>query len=166
MPITEYSDLTELEGLYEGQIANTEPSVVRSGINAEEGILFFGRAVVKGTADDDLLLPVDGDSIILGVAVATDTFEKRDGYSLSSGLMGYPENYPASYLIRGVIGVKVNVVVTPASPVFVVHTAFADNAVGTFRADAGTAQAVQLTSARYLKSGAAGAVVPLSINLF
>lgn len=168
MPINEYSDLTELEGLYEGQIATTEPSVVRSGINSEaSAIIVFGRAVVQGTGDTDLLLPEDANSILLGIAVATDIFEKRSGYSLDgNGDMGYPVDYPVSYLIRGVIGVKVNEAVTPAADVFFVHTAFTDNAVGTFRTDAGTAQAVQIATARFLKSGAAGSVVPLSINLF
>lgn len=166
MPILDNADLSSAK-LFEGQVATTEPSVIRTGINADTAILVFGRALVKGTGDDDLILPAGAGGILLGIAMATDTIEKRTGHSVNSdGDMGYPVDYAVSYLIRGVIGVKVGQAVTPASNVFYVHTAFTGAAVGTFRADANTDKAAQITNARFLASGGIGSVVPLSINLF
>jgi hypothetical protein len=169
MPITNYSDLLDSASLYEGQIANLESAVIRTGVNADStnNILVFGRALVKGSGDKDLILPVDANSVIMGIAVATDTFEKRSGFSINSdGDMGYPLNWTVSYLVRGIVGVKVVQAVTPASTVFWIHTPQTGQRKGHFRADADTNRAVQITNARFLKSGVAGSVVPLSINLY
>lgn len=168
MPILDNSDLTSLR-LFEGQVATTEPSVIRTGINADSVPLIFGRALVKGPGDEDLILPAGAGGLLMGISCVIDVpiFEKREQYSLNvDGDMGYPVDYAVSYLIRGVIGVKVGQNVTPASNVFYVHTAFTGAAVGTFRTDANTDKALQIANARFLASGAAGSVVPLSINLF
>ena len=168
MPITNYSDLLDGDRLYEGQIANLELAIIRTGVNADStnNILTFGRAIAKGTGDKDLILPVDANSILMGITVATDTFEKRSGFSINSdGDLGYPLNWPVSYLVRGIIGVKIQQNVTPASAVYWIHTPQAGQRKGQFRADADTNRAVQITNARFMKSGTAGSVVPLSINL-
>ncbi len=168
MPITNYTDLLDGAPLYEGQIANLELAIIRTGVNADStnGILTFGRALVKGTGDKDLILPVDANSVLMGIAVATDTFEKRSSFSINSdGDLGYPLYWAVSYLVRGIIGVKVQQNVTPASAVYWIHTPQTGQRKGQFRADADTNRAVQITNARFLKSGTAGSVVPLSINL-
>jgi hypothetical protein len=166
MPITNYSDLLDGDKLYEGQVTSLESVVVRTGVNGDStnNILIFGRALAKGSGDRDLILPVDANSILTGIAIATDTFEKRSGYSLNSDSdMGYPLYQPVSYLVRGVIGVKVVQSVTPASPVFWIHNPQTGQRKGQFRADADTNRAVQITNARFMRSGVAGSVVPLSI---
>ncbi|MCC5636315.1 hypothetical protein LC593_10685 [Nostoc sp. CHAB 5844] len=168
MPITNYTDLLDGASLYEGQIANLELAIIRTGVNADatNGILTFGRALVKGAGDKDLILPMDANSLLIGIAIASDTFEKRSGFSINGdGDLGYPLNWAVSYLVRGVIGVKVVQNVTPASPVFWIHTPQSGQRKGQFRADADTNRAVQITNARFMKSGTAGSVVPLSINL-
>jgi hypothetical protein len=168
MPITNYSDLLDGDKLYEGQIASIETAVIRTGVNADSTntILVFGRALVKGTGDRDLILPVDANSVLTGIAIATDTFEKRTGYSLNADNdMGYPLYQPVSYLVRGVIGVKVVQNVTPSSAVYWIHNPQTGQRKGQFRADADTNRAVQITNARFLRSGIAGSVVPVSINL-
>lgn len=167
MPITNYNDILDGEDLYEGQIALAVPPIVYTGFNSETAaLIIFGRAVVQGVGDKDLLLPADANSVFRGIAVKTDIFEKRSGFSLdSNGDMGYPIKYPVSYLTRGVIGVKVAQNVTPTSPVFWVHTTNSTSVKGMFRIDADTNRAVQLSTARFLKTGAAGSVVPLAINL-
>jgi hypothetical protein len=167
MPITNYTDTIDGQPLYEGQVAFTEQPVIRTGINADSAIVPFGRAVARtNTGDKDLLLPVDANSILAGIAFAADDFEKRAGYSLNADNdMGYPLKYEISYLVRGVIGVKVTTAVTPLSPVFWIHTPDAGERKGQFRADANTNKAVQVTAARFLRSGAAGSVIPLSLNL-
>lgn len=166
MPITNYSDLLDSTSLYEGQIVYVEETIQRTGINSDSSIIVFGRAVVQGTGDKDLLLPVDANSVLRGIAVKTDAFEKRDSYSVNADSdMGYPLDYPVTYLVRGVIAVKVQQSVTPASSVYWIHTPQTGQKKGQWRADADTNRAVQLTGARFLKSGSAGSVVPLSINL-
>lgn len=166
MPITNYSDMLDGERLYEGQIANLEDAVVRTGINADTTQLIFGRALCKGTGDKDLILPVDANSSLMGIAVASDTFEKRANFSLNSDNdMGFPLLWTVAYLVRGVIGVKLAQNVTPASPVWFIHTPNTGQRKGQFRADIDTNRAIQIPNARYLRSGVAGSVVPLSINL-
>lgn len=166
MPINNYSDMLDGERLFEGQIANLEDAVVRTGLNTDTTQLIFGRALVKGTGDKDLLLPVDANSLLMGIAVATDVFEKRAGLSLNSDNdMGYPLLWTVSYLVRGVIGVKVVQNVSPNSQVWYVHTPQAGQRKGQFRTDIDTNRALQIPNARFLRSGLAGSVVPLSINL-
>lgn len=167
MPITGNADLLDGDILYEGEIAYIQDATIRSGTNAEAStIIPFGRAVVKGTADDDLLLPVDANSVLMGIAVRTTSIEGRDGYSIdTNGDMGYPVDYRMGYLTSGVIAVKLGGAVTPASDVYWVHTTNGASVKGTFRADADTANAVQVTAARFLDSGAAGDVVRLALNL-
>lgn len=166
MPITNYSDMLDGERLYQGQIANLEDAVVRTGINADSTQLIFGRALCKGTGDKDLILPVDATSVLMGIAVATEVFEKRLGLSINSDNdMGYPLLWSVSYLIRGVIGVKLAQNVTPASPVWFIHAPQTGQRKGQFRADVDTNRAIQIPNARFLRSGIAGSVVPLSINL-
>ncbi|MCC5644782.1 hypothetical protein LC607_17920 [Nostoc sp. CHAB 5824] len=169
MPITNnYSDLLDGPCLYEGQLATTELAIVRTGINADStnGILTFGRAIVQTTGDKNVILPVDANSILMGIAIAADTFEKRSGFSINGdGDLGYPLNWPVSYLVRGVIGVKIQQNVTTASAVYWIHTPQTGQRKGQFRADADTNRAVLIPNARFTKSGVAGSVVPLSINL-
>lgn len=166
MPVSNYSDVLDFSPLYEGQVANLETSIIRTGVNADStNILVFGRALCKGTGDKDLILPVDATSVLVGIAMATDTFEKRFNSLSADGDMGYPLQNVVSYLIRGVIGVKLVQAVTPASQVWFVHTPNTGQRKGQFRADIDTNRAIQIPNARYLKSGVAGSVVPLSINL-
>ncbi|PHJ59589.1 hypothetical protein VF14_08945 [Nostoc linckia z18] len=166
MPINNCTDLLDGASLYEGQVANLESSVIRTAANADTDILVFGRALVKGSGDKDLILPVDANSLFMGIAYATDTIEKRSGFSINAdGDFGYPLDWTISYLVRGVIGVKVVQNVNPASNVFWIHTPQTGQRKGQFRADADTNRAVQITNARFMKSGTAGSVVPLSINL-
>ncbi len=166
MPITSYSDILDGPGLYEGQLVSTEGAIIRTGFNADSSILVFGRALVKGTGDKDLLLPVDANSVFQGIALACNSFEKRDGLSLNAdGDMGYPLKYPVNLLIRGVVAVKVQQDVTPTSNVFWIHTPSGSERKGQFRANANTDKAVQLPGARFLRSASAGTIVPLAINL-
>ncbi len=153
MPITNYSDLLDGDKLYEGQIANLESAIIRTGVNAD-------------STNNILVFPVDANSVFMGIAVATDTFEKRTDYSLNDDNdMGYPLYQPVSYLVRGVIGVKIQQNVTPASAVYWIHNPQTGQKKGQWRADADTNRAVLVSNARFLRSGAAGSVVPLSINL-
>lgn len=179
MPILTYANVTDGDLLYEGQIVYTEDTVIRTGINSEaSAIIPFGRAVAKGAATTgatsdrlDLALLTSGAAIV-GIAVATDTIMKitgtpgtDDGVSVVGGVMGYPVDYEVSYLVRGVIGVRVadSGGVKPGDDVYAVHTASSGVLVGTIRND--NTNATQITNARWLGYGAQNKIVPLSINL-
>lgn len=178
MPILANTNLLDGDLLYEGQIAYTEDTIIRTGYNAEaSAILPFGRMAAKGAATTgstnariDLINMVDANSIMQGIPVASDAIEKITGtpgtdlnVSVVSGVMGYPVDAPVSYLVRGVIGVRVAAAVTPSSDVYVVHTASSGIVVGTFRPN--NTNAIQLTGAKFLGYGAQDDIVPLSINM-
>ena len=166
MPQSTYTDLIDGANYYEGQLIYAEPAYIFTGFNEETIVLPFGRAVVKGTADDDLLLPVDANSILRGIAFLSDTIEKREGYSLDAdGLFGYPTKHTVSFVKRGTVAVKVDSAVTQGQPAYWRHTAAGAERKGNFRADADTADAVLIAQSMFLASGQAGDIVPLSINL-
>lgn len=166
MPISDYSDLLDGQKYYEGQLIFAEPAYIFTGINADSVILPFGRALVKGTGDMDLILPVNGSSVLMGIAFLSDTFEKRTGYSLDAdGNFGYPLKNVVSYIKRGTVAVKVDSAVVAGAPAFWRHTAAGAERKGTFRADADTSDAVQIPQSRFMASAASGSIVPLSINL-
>jgi hypothetical protein len=178
MPITSYQNVLDGPLLYEGQIKYTEDTIVRTGYNSEtDAIIPFGRAVAKGAATTgstsaklDLINQADANSVIVGISVLTHTLMKitgtpgtDEGVSVVGGVMGWPVAYPVSYLVRGVIGVRVAEAVTPTSDVFAVHTASSGIVVGSFRTD--NTNAVQIAGAKFLGYGAQDDIVPLSINL-
>ena len=166
MPQTNYADMSDGALYYEGQLIYAEPGYIFTGFNADTVVLTFGRAVVKGTGDKDLLLPVDANSLLMGIAYHTDIFEKREGFSLDAdGDMGYPLDYTVSYVKRGTVAVKIDGNVTAGQSAFWRHTAAGAERKGVFRADADTADAVQIPQSKFLESGVAGDIVPLSINL-
>ena len=166
MPQTTYTDLSAGSLYYEGQLIYAEPGFIFTGFNTDTVVLTFGRALVKGTGDMDLRLPVNGSSILMGIAYHTDIFEKRLGYSLDAdGNMGYPIDHTVSYVKRGTVAVRIDGTVTAGQAAFWRHTAAGAERKGTFRADADTSDAVQIPQSRFLKSGVAGDIVPLSINL-
>lgn len=166
-----YNDLTDGELRYEGQIAQTQDTVTRTGLNTSGAILPFGRAVVQDAANNDrellgVELPVDANSVILGIAVKTDALEKRTGYTLTAdGEMGWPAAHEMTYLVKGVIGVRVRQAVTTDDPVYFIHTADTGENVGEFRIDANTDAAVQITNARWLRDTPNDGIAPLAIDL-
>lgn len=158
---------------YEGQIAQGYTYEVMTGINAETStIIPFGRAVVQSApsgyvTNRGLLLPVDANSVFLGIAVKTDTLEKRTGYTLDADdNMGWPFDSPMGYLVKGVIGVRVRQAVTVDDPVFWIHTPAIGEFKGEFRIDANTAAAVEVPRARWLTDAAEDGIAALALNLF
>ena len=173
MPIEQYGDvIDDTNNVFEGQLVYPERAEVRTGINSDAVILPFGRAVALGADGDGDgtrlpgLLPVDANSVLIGVLVQSNMFEKLPNFSIDAdGNMGYPLSYEFSYCVDGVIGVYTTVAVTPDDPVFWIHTPTATERKGQFRNDANTNRAVQVANARFLKSAAADTVVPLSIKI-
>lgn len=163
MPTSGFSDILEqVDFLYEGQIAHTEELIIRTGFNKDTVPIVHGRAVCQHSSENGLILPADGNSIILGIAIETQVRERVPGATVGA----YPVDSQVAYLVRGVIGVLVDMTVTEGAPAFVRHTAGAGFSVkGSFRINADTSNAVALAGSRFLKGGVAGSILPLSINL-
>jgi hypothetical protein len=164
MPFSNYNDLIDGDLGYEGKTASNEPVKIRSGFNVTNAILPYGRAVVKGgTFDDGVALPTGAAQTLLGVSYAVE-LEKRVGYSVNTdGDMGTPIDYELSYMNEGTIFVKVTEAVAVTDPVYYIHTPTGGERAGQWKKTATGATLV--ASARFLKSGAAGSVVPLAIQL-
>lgn len=168
MPITSHTNLIDGQLYYPGQIIQAVPeAAIFTGLNAEAStVIPFGFGVVKGTSDDDLLLPVNSGSVFLGVAVIQN-IEKRASYSLdASSRYGVPVDHELAYAIQGVVAVYIDQTVTKGGAVYLRHTANS-SVVGTFRADADTANALQITNATWAASVTVSSglgIAPLILN--
>lgn len=151
---------------FPGQKADNGETDVLSYVNEEATAnLPFGVAVTKGTADNGFLAMVNGSSVPIGVLSHTHSVDPGQVAASPAG-SGVPPKYLGNVLKRGRIMVQVEEAVTPASPVFVRHTAGAGGTQkGAFRASADTASAVAWTAARFLTSAAAQGVAVLEVNL-
>lgn len=164
MPQTAYNDLIDGQHFYEGQLIYAEPAYIFTGYNEQGGIIPFGRAVVKGTNDEDLRLPAAAADVFQGIAFLSDTFEKRDGYSVDADEnFGYPDQYTVSRVKRGTVAVRIDGPVTKGQPAYWRHTAAGAQRAGTFSATA--ADSTLIPNSSFDASGVAGDIVPLSINL-
>jgi hypothetical protein len=164
MSQTSYSTYQGLP--FAGVLADNGEKSVLSYINAEASAnMPFGIGMAKGTGDQDAILMVNASSVIVGVALHTHAVEPGTLAATPVGA-GVPPKTPVASLTRGRVYVTVEEAVTPASPVFVRHTAGAGGTQkGAFRASADTATAVAWTAARFLTSAGAGGQAVLEVNL-
>lgn len=164
MSQTSYS--TYQAAAFAGMLADSGEVDVLSYVNEEASAnLPFGVAVAKGTADNGFLAMVNGSSVIVGILAHTHQVDPSRVASSPTGA-GVPPKYLGNVLKRGRIIVQVEEAVTPASAVFVRHTAGAGGTQkGAFRASADTATAVAWTAARYLTSAGIGGFATVEINL-
>lgn len=166
MPFTDYADTIDGGLFYEGQLAKAEPGLIRSGINADTVVLAFGLGLAKGTGDDDLIIPAATGFKFMGVSFATDTFEKREGYSIdANGKMGYPLDYRTSYVRRGIVAVPIDSDCAKGSPVYCIHTASSGQVPGHFRKDANTDKADLVPNAVFWKTLSAAGIGLIALNL-
>lgn len=151
---------------FAGMLADNGDNDILSYVNEEASAnLPFGTAVAKGTADNGFLAMVNGSSVIVGVLAHTHQVDPGQVAASPTGA-GVPPKYLGAVLKRGRIMVQVEEAVTPASPVFVRHTAGAGGTQkGAFRASADTATAVAWTAARFLTSAGANGFAVLETNL-
>lgn len=164
MSQTSYS--TYQAAAFAGMLADSGEIDVLSYINEEASAnLPFGVAVAKGTADNGFLAMVNGSSVIVGILAHTHQVDPGRVAASPAGA-GVPPKYLGNVLKRGRIYVQVEEAVTPASAVFVRHTAGAGGTQkGAFRASADTATAVAWTAARFLTSAGANGYAIVEVNL-
>ena len=123
----------------------------------------FGRAVAKVSGDDNgVEKPDSSGAILVGVAVRDISVEEGS----TTAENAYPATSAVGVMRRGQVWVQVEEAVTPDDAVFVRHTANGPlTELGIFRTDADTANAIALTTAKFMTSAAAGGLAVLDLNI-
>lgn len=161
-----YNDLLSGDLVYEGKLATYEPAIVLTGLNKSAAVIAFGKGVVRGSADGQVILPTATGQTFMGIAVETNTIEKRPDYSIdAAGKMGWPVNYDMSFCRRGVIVVPVDSDCVQGGAVYCIHTASAGQTPGHFRKDANTDKADLVPNAVFWKTLGAAGIGLIRINL-
>lgn len=164
-----YNNLTNstAQPQFVGEVAFFEDRLIRRKVSEVNAVLTFGKGLAKGTADQGVILPAATGFRFVGIALRTDTIEKRAGYSLdANNEMGWPALFgDVAVLRRGVVRVKVTSAVTAEAPVYCIHTASAGQTVGDFRADANTDKADIVPGAVFLTSTSGAGTALIAINL-
>lgn len=169
MPITDYRLPIDKNDspLWWGEVADLGNAIIWKATSEVNDILLFGFGVVRGTNAQGVVYPVDANSVFAGIVMATDTLEKRPGYTVdANGRMGWPAGTTGGIIgsndrnvsiIRKAdrIGVPIDANVNAGDPVFMRH---AGGTKGVFRGAADATNTIQVPRARFLFSatGSAG----------
>jgi len=161
MPVQTSSDYTAAHGAaFEGQKVDLQLANIISK-TCETSDIPFGRAVVRGTGDDQCLLPSATGQSFVGVTLhTTDGVEQADGDHL------YEQYREANILDFGEIWVYTEQSVVPGDAVYFRHTADTAplNIVGRFRKDASGGDADLIQGAAFTSTTAAGAYAKVKLN--
>lgn len=144
---------------FEGQRATLDTVSIISKA-AEGSDIAFGRAVVRGTADDQAILPSIAGEDFLGITEMTTAWSQDE-----NDLHQYDENREMNIMRMGEIYVYTEQAVVPGDPVFFRHTAGAGGSViGRFRKDADTATADQIPGATFETTAGAGELAKVQLT--
>lgn len=159
MPIqTTYT--AEHAAAFEGQRASLEVTNITSKV-AQTSDIPFGRAVVRGTADNQCLLPSATGQAFLGITEMTTAWSEN-----SSDLHVYEQYREVNIIDLGEVWVYTEQSVVPGDAVYFRHTA--DTApldvVGRFRKDASGADADLVVGASFETTTAAGGIAKIKLN--
>lgn len=167
MPIIDYS--LPQSAAVPGTIATAINScTIRSKANASGAVIAYGRAVVQGTAPDDVILPAADKTGFVGIAKRTYMYENAQ---TADGAFGYAAKRQIDVLTQGEVWVETEVAVAPGDAVFFRIVAKGDNTiVGKFNktADATAVPAdtaVAIPNARWISSTTGAGLARLQINL-
>lgn len=148
------------DAAYEGQAADIGVKSIISKA-AEGGNIDFGRAVVRGTADDQAKLPTATGQLFLGVTQFTNA-----GTQDTAGFHGYYEDTEMNVIEMGYVYAYTEQSVVPGDAVYFRHTA--DTApldiVGRFRKDASGGDADLVVGASWETTTAAGGIGKINLN--
>jgi len=161
MPVQGATDYSAKHAVaVEGQRANLGLTNITSKV-AEDSDIAFGRAVVRGTADNQAKLPGASGQSFLGVTEMTSAWAAN-----ASDVHLYAENREMNIIDFGEIWVYTEQSVVPGDSVFFRHTA--DTApldvVGRFRKDLSGGDADQIIGASFETTTAAGGLAKIKIN--
>jgi len=161
MPVQDSTDYLAAHGAaYEGQRSDLGLINVTSKV-AEDGDIPFGRAVVRGTADNQAKLPTATGQSFVGITEMTTAWSEN-----ASDLHVYPQYRGMNIINFGEMGVYTEQSVVPGNDVFFRHTAGTAplDVVGRFRKDLDTNKADQIIGAKFESTTAAGGIAKISIT--
>lgn len=144
-------ELEHAEG-FVGQFADLQLTNVFSR-SVETAEIDFGLAVVRGTADDQCILPSATGQSFLGITARTIA-----GTADTAGDRKYQPNESANILDEGVIYAICEDGCTQGDPVYFRHTTGTGTVIGALRTDADTATADLIPNAVWDKTVAAGEI--------
>ncbi len=132
--------------------------------SAEGSDIDFGRAVVRGTADGQAILPSGApanDNQFMGITEETTAWANN-----GEDIHLYEENREMNIIDFGMIYGYTETSVVPGDPVYFRHTAQTAplDIVGRFRNDDSTANAYQIPGATFESTGAAGDIVRIKLT--
>lgn len=145
---------------YEGQRIDFQLVNITSK-TIEGANVAFGRAVVRGTGDEQVVLPSAAGEDFMGITEYTSA-----GLVQVDGSHEYEVNREANILDLGPIYVYTETAVVPGDSVFFRHTAGIAplDIVGRFRNDADTANADQIPGATFESTTAAGGIAKIKLT--
>ncbi len=144
-------DSEHAEG-FVGQFADLQLTNVFSR-SVETAEIDFGLAVVRGTADDQCILPSATGQSFLGITARTIA-----GTADTAGDRKYQVGESANILDEGVIYAICEDGCVPGDDVFFRHTTGTGTVIGALRTDADTATADQIPNAVWETTTAAGEI--------
>jgi len=139
-----------------GRIAEHHPAEYIT-TKIAEGVIPFGRAVVKGTGDNDAVLPSAADDVLLGVA----------GFSTEAGDIDneqYSDNDPVAVVETGIVVVYVEEAVSIGDPVRIRHAAATGKVPGSFAVTAEAAKTALVSNAQWKSETTGAGLAQLYIN--
>lgn len=150
----------EHDAAFEGQRANLGLTNITSKV-AQAGDIPFGRAVVRGTLDNQAKLPTATGQAFLGITEMTTAWAEN-----ASDLHLYEQYREMNLIDFGEIWVYTEQSVVPGDAVYFRHTA--DTApldvVGRFRKDASGGDADLIVGASFETTTAAGGIAKVNLN--
>jgi hypothetical protein len=121
-----------------------------------------GMAVIKSTADNDVILPAAAfTEIQFQGVVAWSPMDKEQ--ALTTGDKSYVANDPLTIVTDGIVEVLVTDTVAKDGVCWFVHTAGGASTIHTFRSDIDTDKAASIP-AIYLEDGVSGDIVRIKIS--
>lgn len=144
----------------EGQRTNLGLTNITSKA-AEDSDIAFGRAVVRGTGDDQAKLPTGASQGFLGITELTSAWSIG-----SDNLHEYSENREMNIINFGEIWIYTEQSVVPGDAVYFRHTADIAplNVIGRFRKDASGGDAELIVGASFESTAAAGEIAKINLN--
>ncbi len=162
MAYTPQTSVTDRLTRIQGRINSFEPVITSARTADGATSIDPGMAVIKSTADYDVVLPAATFSLIefQGV-VGWSAVDKEQ--AISTGDKSYVANDELTICEDGVVEVLVTDTVAKDGLVYFTHTAAGDSTIHTFRADADTNKADPIP-ATYMEDGVSGDVVRIRIS--
>ena len=144
---------------FEGQRANLGLTNITSRV-AEDSDIPFGRAVVRGTADNQAKLPTAGGQGLVGVTEMTTAWAEDP-----NNLHLYTENREMNIIDFGEIWVYSEQAVVPGDAVFFRHTVDTAplNVLGRFRKDSSGGDADEVVGAAFISTAGAGELAKIKL---